>query len=441
MYDSVVNQTHEGSMMQATKVRPTRRVSHITHWLALGMALLVLIPLYLFSLDLQRERGYRFDIYPRYVGTQAVWAGESPYSQVVTERIQLRMYGRLQPPDADQQRFAHPAYSAIFLAPLLLLTPEVAIPVWISIQFVALIVTPFLWLSILRWKPSPLTTVLLLIGLIFVFRYPILSYLWGQFTGGIVFLFSLAIWLLARRRDAWAGAALALATVPPSVSGPLAIVLLGSLLLIGRWRGMASFVAVLGAAMLISIVRIGWWIPDFLEGLRAYSIYAHPVSAADFLPPFLRLPFMIAVALALLWSGWRVVRSEHRRGSMHQTHDHGVVTGLARQTPTDTWLVYLCVACLACLLLLPQTGNYYLVLGIPILTICAWKVSRLHRDTGRTRHTLSLLLVAVTIFSPWLWVAVAMPDVETLVTPLLLAITLAVAMRLGGDDPPPYARS
>lgn len=404
---------------------------------ALLVVLAGFIPLYLFSVDLQRERGNKFDIYPRYVGAQAVWAGESPYAQTVTERIQIGMYGQLQPPDADQQRFAHPAYSAIFLAPLLLLPPEVAIPVWTALQFAALFATPFLWFAILRWKPRPLTLALLVIGLIFVYRYPVLSYLWGQFTGGIVFLVSLAIWLLQGRRDAWAGVALALATVPPSISGPLAVLLLGVLLLMGRWRGTAAFVAVLGAATLLSIVRIGWWLPEFIDGLRAYSVYAHPVSAADFLPTFVRLPFMIAVALAVLWSGWQAVRGETGRGLMHQTRNDDLMTGLvhpglARQTPTDNWLSFLCVASIACLLLLPQTGNYYLVLGIPILMICAWHARRM----GRWGWVVGGM-IAVTIFSPWLWVAIGVPDVETLVTPLLLAITLGVTVAIDRR----YARS
>jgi hypothetical protein len=418
----------EGGTMQQAKQMTAWRGARMGGILALALALSAFFALYLYSVDLQRERGNKFDIYPRYVGAQAVWAGESPYTQAVTERIQMGMYGRLQPPDADQQRFAHPAYSAVLLAPLLLFPPEVAIPLWIALQFAALFATPILWLMILRWKPRPLTVVLLIIGFVVVYRYPGLSYLWGQFTGGIVFLVSLAIWLVQRQRDGWAGVALALATVPPSVSGLLAVLLLGTLLLLGRWRGTATFVAVLGVATLISILRVGWWLPDFIDGLRAYSVYAHPVSAVDFLLPFARPLFMIGVSLALLWSGWRVVKEQmNRRKDALDVHTGTSSLVSARsQTPTPfslAFLRFICVASLACLLLLPQTGSYYLVLGIPILMICAWKANR-----ARRWGWMVVIFIAATIASPWLWVVIGLPDVETLVTPLMLAITLGVAM-------------
>lgn len=382
----------------------------------LAALLLVVIgfaPLYAFSANsLLAERGYRFDIYPRYVGAQAVWAGESPYAQAVTERIQMGMYGRVLPPDADQQRFAHPAYSAVLLAPLLLLPPDIALPLWMTLQIAALFATPFLWLFILGWKPRPLLTALLVIGMIFVFRYPVLSYVWGQFTGGIVFLVSLSVWLMQRRRDAWAGAALAFAAVPPSVSGPLALLLLGVWLLAGRWRAAAAFVAVLGAATLVSIALVGWWFPDFLAGLRAYAEYAHPVWAFDYLPGFTHPLLIGALVVAVLVSGWRAwcaLRAMSGQGFM-------------RQLPPDL-LLFISISILACLLLLPQTGNYYLVLGVPILMICAWRARR----QRRFRRGVTALLIVATIFSPWVWVIARLPDIETLVTPVLLGLTLGAA--------------
>jgi hypothetical protein len=375
------------------------------------LALLLCIPVFLFSRNtLVEQRGMRFDLYPRYVGTQAFWNGESPYAQTVTDRIQLGMYGELQPADADQQRFAHPAYSAVFLAPLLALSADTAIALWITLQFVALLATPFLWLRILNWRPAPLTFLLLLIGLVFIFRYPILSYLWGQFTGGIVFLFSLAILLLKHKRPVWTGVALALAAVPPSISGPLTVLVLGGYALNGKhWRAAGVFIAILAITSLIAILRIGWWLPDFLAGVSAYADYAHPVWALDYLPALLRPLSVIGLAALIVWLFWR-----WRAAARDSTQ---AATEWQRQ------LDFICGAILVTLLLVPQTGNYYLVLCIPILMITLY---RLRSD--KQWRWLGYALVIIAVLSPWLWLLLGLPDVETLVTPLLVGLAWGVSL-------------
>jgi hypothetical protein len=374
----------------------------------LSLALFLSVPVFLFSQQvLVQQRGMRFDFYPRYVGVQAFWSGESPYAQSVTDRIQMGMFGELLPPEADQQRFAHPAYSAVFMAPFLALPAPTAIAVWITLQFAALLATPFIWLRILRWRPPPLLFLLLLVGLIFVFRYPILSYLWGQFTGGIVFLLSLALLLLQHDRPAWAGTALALAAVPPSISGPLTVVLLGGWVLNGKhWRTALMFTALLGVASLIGVLRIGWWLPDFIAGIRAYADYAHPVWALDYLPEMLR-PVAVVAMLVLL--GWLLLR--WRRAAQ------------AQPAITPEQLDFVCGTILVTLLLVPQTGNYYLVLCIPILMITLYRL----RMPSQWRW-LGYGLVMLTIISPWLWLLLRLPDVETLVTPLLVGITWGVTL-------------
>ncbi len=182
----------------------------------LGIILILLVTAALFGAIyalshalLIEPRGNRFDIYPRLVGTAAFWNGESPYSRSVTERIQIGMYGAVLPPGLDEQRFAHPAYSAVLLAPLLLLPAEAVVGVWLTLQLLALAAVPLIWFTALGWRTPPLMALPLVLMLL-AFRYPFLTYVFGQFTGTMVLCLSLGMLWLIKGKDSWAGAAFAL---------------------------------------------------------------------------------------------------------------------------------------------------------------------------------------------------------------------------------------
>lgn len=328
-------------------------------------------------------RGNRFDVYPRWAGSRMIWRSESPYTPAATEAIQAGMFGGVLPASVDQQRMVYPAYVALLLAPLLPLPPATAIALWLTVQLLAVLITPIIWLQILDWKPQPALLGLLIVGLVLVFRYPINLYLVGQFTGTILLGFSLAVALLQRRRDAAAGLVLALAAVPPTIAVPLALLLLVGCAVQGRWRGLLAFGAALLVMTLITFVQIGWWLPDFIAQLGSYASYAAPVWAPGLIePPLLRWLFVGAVGLLLLWALERFRRS-------------GAVVDFV--TP----------ALAACLLLLPQTGNYYLVLLIPPLLL-------LFRRGG----TAVRIGAALAIVSPWLFRALPASTPEALLLPL-----------------------
>ncbi len=336
------------------------------------------------------EGALAFDFVPRYVGAQAFWSGESPYRPAVTTRIQEQMFGSALPPGFDEQRFAHPAYTAVILAPLLLLDAPRAISLWMALQLLCLLMTPIVWLYVLDLRPKPLVFAALLVGLVFVFRYPINTYLVGQFTGSMVLLISLAMGLLRQKRDTLAGVALAFSTVPPNIALPLAMLLLVGYGLRGRWRALAAFLGVLFILTAISLARIGWWLPDFVDGVRAYTEYSFPVWALSLLPAPLA-----AATLALVVG----------------------VPGFAiytfRAHPTvEAELRLFALAILCALLLIPQTGNYYLVLLIPVFMIGFYQA----------RHSrLLTLLLGLVLVSPWLYLRT--PGTEVLMLPLSAGVT------------------
>lgn len=342
------------------------------------------------SMYIVPPRGNRFDFYPRWRGAQALWQGQSPYTADVTRAIQEGMFGGALPPTADQQMMVYPAYVGVILAPFLLVSSHTAIAIWLTIQLIAVLATPLIWLQILDWKPRPWLLGVLIVGLVIVFRYPINLYIVGQFTGTILFGLSLALWLFQQRRDTTAGLLLALTAMPPTIAIPLALVVLGGFALVGRPRALIAFVAALVVLTAITLVQIGWWIPDFVAQIQAYQQYSFPVWTPGLIEsPILRVGLIVGVGLALLL---------------------GVVC--FRQTrQVETLAVS---AILACLLLVPQTGNYYLVLLIPPLLVIFQRGGWLRR-----------VEVGLAIVSPWLMRALPTPSLEALLLPLyVLALWL-----------------
>lgn len=351
------------------------------------LALLVLV-VTLFNLStIVPPRGNRFDFYPRWRGGQALWQGISPYSAQITDAIQEGMFGGTLPPEADQQRMVYPAYVGLILAPLLPLPAPTAIAIWLSIQLIAVLGTPLVWLQILNWKPPPLVLAALIIGLGIVFRYPMNLYIVGQFTGTILLGYSLALWLIQRRREASAGIILALTAIPPTIAIPLALLLLTGCLVMGRPRALIAFMVTLGILTAITILQIGWWIPDFLAQLGAYPDYAFPVWAAGFIePPIIRYGFILGVVGVLLFAFVRLWR-------------------------TRDLIDFAVTVLIVCLLLIPQTGNYYLVLLMPPLLVIFQRGNAIFR-----------LAVALAIFSPWLLRSLPDPSMEALLLPLYVLI-------------------
>jgi hypothetical protein len=322
----------------------------------LGVCVLVLLGVFSFASYqvFVSVRGGRFDFTPHYVGASAFWRGETPYTPEVTARIQVAMWGYTLPPEGiDQQRYAYPAYSALLVAPLLLLPLDVATAVWMSVQIIGIMAAILIWLALLGWRVSPLVVVGLLLLLTFGLRYPIDVYVLGQFVGIMLLLLTLGVMLIMQRRDAAAGAVLAWAISPPTIAVPLVLVLLGGLLLRGRVRPAIAFAAMCAAIGAVTLIMIGWWLPDFLDLLGAYARYAPPIWALAVLPG---APAQIAAGgLALAAGGWLAWRA--RRGDETALID--AIGGLFALV----------------LLFLPQTGSYYLTLLIPPLLIALRRIA------------------------------------------------------------------
>lgn len=340
-------------------------------------------------------RGFRFDFYPHWVGGHAFWEGKLPYAPEVSDEIQRGMYGRPLPDDPiyDQNSAAYPAYVYVLLAPVIALPAQLAIAVWMSFQFFAILASILIWIIISGWRIRPWQFAVLTLGLLFVFRHPINTFVLAQFTGTILLAQSLAAWLLINRRDGWAGVILACSTVPPTIAAPLALVILLVHVLVGRWRGMVAFLLTLGGLTLVSILQIGWWIPEFLWILGEYTQYADPTWAPNFIDnPLIRSLFVMGV---MAFNAWIIRRFYLKRNVESQVD------------------VIICLM-INGVILLPQTGGYYLVLLIPALIVSLYRVHQVRMGW------LAILACALAIFSPWFYVRMYgdFPTIESLLLPL-----------------------
>src|SRR3989304_2572928 len=97
------------------------------------------------------------DFYSRWEGARAFWLGGlNPYSDEVTRRIQIGIYGRPARGDEDPGPFAYPFYAVFALWPLVGLPYAWVQAIWLSVLEFALAGLALMSLSLLRWRAAPL---------------------------------------------------------------------------------------------------------------------------------------------------------------------------------------------------------------------------------------------------------------------------------------------
>jgi len=233
----------------------------------------------------QRPRGNLSDLYPRWLGARELLRHRrNPYSNQVMREIQRGYYGReLDPTRADdpkdQQGFAYPVYVAFLLA------PTVNFPLeqvqtgfrWFLISLA--IVSVLLWLRAVRWRVSSgyvvILSVLVLGWLPMVqgIKLQQLSLLVAGLLAACVACLTWGWFLLA-------GGLLALATIKPQLTWPLAIWLVAWV--VSDWRARKRFV--LGFAIVMGLLLVGaelllpGWPKMFVAAIGEYHRYTQNQS-------------------------------------------------------------------------------------------------------------------------------------------------------------------
>ena len=213
------------------------------------------------------------DFMSRWEGARAYWYDDlNPYSAQASAQIQERIYGRPAEPDEDPGYFAYPFYTVFLLWPLVHTSYAWAAAIWMVLLEACLIGAQVLLLDLFGWRPKPwLLAVLLLwtLGQDFAAR----GLLLGQLGIVVYFCEVLALWGIARRRDALAGIALALSTIKPQMGYLLVPFLLLWALTVRRWRFVGWFAGVFGALMIASFVAEPGWFADWIEQIHLYPFY------------------------------------------------------------------------------------------------------------------------------------------------------------------------
>jgi hypothetical protein len=258
---------------------------------------------------------YVFDFTQRWLGARAMLLERrNPYSQEVTDEIQMALIGRLLPEDSCQQGFLYPPFLA-FTVPHFLLPYRLGLSTWLVTVQVLLVASVWLIVRCTSGAGRVGTAHLLLLTLAaVVFRYSLLNLGFGQFSILVLFWIAVAWWLWEKERFLLAGIALALVTSKPQLALLLVPMWLMLALAQRRWRFVAGFGAAMGLLLALPFLFLGNWIPELVNALvNAIQTCQTPVyEGPSFwykLPVFLILTgglFALTLLSPRYWQGRRL---------------------------------------------------------------------------------------------------------------------------------------
>lgn len=208
------------------------------------------------------------------------------------------------PTDPIEGSFFYPAHLILVLLPLAWLPYPLAHFIWlVSIQLFY-ISGIFLILKVENWPSSPNYIAIFL--LLSVFFIPNLqNTIWGQFN--TISVISLAIVYLCIRCHLYLAAgifALGLTLKPQTMLLTLGFLILYAIFDRRRW----PFLLGLGAATLVALALVEFlepnWISSFLEGVRAYEEFHHPMSLTSWTGTDGAILNGILILLVLLIAVW-----------------------------------------------------------------------------------------------------------------------------------------
>ncbi len=267
---------------------------------------------------LQGEYSFGNDFYPIWL-TSHEWlhARRDPYSEAVTQKIQVGLFGRpldgqfVTDPPADYRTFAYPAFTDLLFWPLSEIPFCKVRVTWAAFLTLALAAAVLLWARVLSWNGG--RTGLAIVVLLTVCSYPELEGLYAGQMGLLVgSLLAASLLAFVRERLLLAGGLMALTMIKPQMT-VLAIfyLLLWSLQDWPRRRRLAvGFFAT--TLLLVGASLAVWphWLQSWVHVIIGYPRYSEPPLASDVLGASLRahggnavIVVLLLAAIALAWRG------------------------------------------------------------------------------------------------------------------------------------------
>ena len=229
--------------------------------------------------------GYSFgnDLYTIWYGARAALHGHRDlYSPEIANEIQRGLYGRSIDPSRpgdprDLRIFGYPAFTVLLFWPISLLPFEIARVVLVCIQVPLIIVTTWLWMQALSWRPDWHWAAVLC--LLVLTSYPALEALYaGQVGVFVAFVLAASMVALQKGKPVLAGVMTALGMIKPHVM-LLPILYLG-FWTVYDWRRRRMFFVGLfpTVALLLGSALIVWphWIQSWIEVAVRYHGYTPP---------------------------------------------------------------------------------------------------------------------------------------------------------------------
>jgi len=335
-----------------------------------------------------RPRGNLSDLYPRWLGTRELLLHHhDPYSPEVTREIQIGYYGRPLDPERaddpkDQQGFAYPLHVVFLLAPTMGL-PFPAVQTGFRWLLVVLtLVSVFLWLRVLGWRPRCAVTAML--SVLTMGSYAVVQGIKLQQLTLLVSAMLAGCGAALVAGHFWlAGFFLALATIKPQLAVPVASWLL--LWAISDWRRRQVFVWSFGLSTAIFLAASEYVLPGWMGRFRdAVSAYRQYTGGAGSLLDVLVTPGLgrilaVVAVIAVAITGWYVRRAPH---------------------DSAAFSTMLALVLAVTLVIVPTFAAYNQVLLLPAAFLIAASWRDLWRRNRLTRLACGVGLLVV--FWPWL---------------------------------------
>jgi hypothetical protein len=351
-----------------------------------------------------RPRGNLSDLYPRWLGArELLLRHRNPYSKAITREIQMGYYGRALDParpgdPKDQQGFAYPVYVVLLLAPTVGFPFESVATGFKWLLGIATVASVLLWLRVVRWRltPGELTIAILLVLGSFS---AVQGFKLQQLTLLVAALLAAACALLTLGHRFSSGALVAVATIKPQLTLPLAFVLL--LWTLSDWRPRQRFFWGFIIVMLLLVgaseIVLPGWFGNFLSATADYRRYAGGLSMLQ----VLLSPWVGRVAAGLLVVAVADVCWRFRK----------------QESDQPAFLLMLALTLAATIIIIPMFAPYNFLLMLPAIFLVVKNWRRLWAEDAISRTGLGLFAIA--LGWPWL-VAVALAIASPAISPATL---------------------
>jgi hypothetical protein len=198
--------------------------------------------------------------------------GYSPYSDEAALYTQNAIYGRPTRADEDQNRLTYPFYSGLVHAPFILIDYALARAIYMTLLQIALIAGVIMTLDLVKWKPPTWLLALLLVWTLLYYPHA-RGVILGQFAIFGFFSLAASLYLIKRQRDQWAGAALVLSTVKPTLVFLAAPFMMLWAIARRRWAYIFVLLVCLLVLVLFSFLFLPTWMSEWIGRIFRYSEY------------------------------------------------------------------------------------------------------------------------------------------------------------------------